>query len=162
MRIGLISDTHNEQQKVKLALQKFQEHGVEIILHAGDITSTATLNLFSDFNVWISRGNMDRDRELPKVASQLFGPGRMATTHELKIDDTTFALLHGDSWTQLESRIKSKRYNFVIHGHTHVPQDETIGATRVVNPGALGHARWHSPTYAILDLTERTLEWFEF
>jgi putative phosphoesterase len=162
MRIGLISDTHNEQHKVKLALEKFRQHNVELILHAGDITSTATLKLFTDFDVWISRGNMDRDRQLAKIASQLFGPGRFATTHELQIDGATIALLHGDSWTQLESRIKSKRYNYVIHGHTHVPQDEKIGQTRVINPGALGHARWHAPTCAVLDLTEHTLEWIEF
>jgi len=162
MRIGLISDTHNEQQKVKIALDKFRQRAVSTILHAGDITNVATLNLFADFDVWIAQGNMDRDRNLRQTARRLFGIGRMGNTHALAFDDHSLALTHGDSWQRLETLITSHKYDYIIHGHTHVPQDERIGPTRVINPGALGSPRWRVPTCAILDLETDTLEWIEF
>ncbi len=162
MRIGLISDTHNEKQSVKLALDIFREAGIDIILHAGDITNVTTLKLFAGFDVWIARGNMDRDHQLHPVARELFGVGHLTMMHQLRFNGTTLALTHGDSWSQLTSLIQSERFNYVIHGHTHVPQDEKVGDTRVINPGALGHSRWEAPTCAILNLEIGDLQWLKF
>ena len=37
-------------------------------------------------------------------------------------------------------------------GHTHRRRDQTIGRTRVINPGALGGVRWQRRSFCILDL----------
>lgn len=43
--------------------------------------------------------------------------------------------------------------DFVLHGHTHVPRDETIGGVRYLNPGAVGKANHGAPpSYAWLSL----------
>jgi len=157
MRIGLISDTHNEHQRVKQALERFRQQQITIVFHAGDVTDAATLQLFVGFDVWLAKGNMDRDLRLRRTAQELFGPGRMAAVHHLSVAGAAVALLHGDDSAILDSLIRSETYAFVIHGHTHIPQDESVGSTRVINPGALVRI----PTCATLDLETGDLIWLE-
>jgi len=161
MRIGLISDTHNNRRTVKAALARFRREQIKTLLHAGDITNVATLEMFEGFDMWIARGNIDHDPNLVKVANVLFGPGRLANVHTLTFDGIHIAMTHGSSWQRLTSAIEAGTYNYVIHGHTHTPRDERIGATRVINPGALGRSRWKCATCAILDLATDALEWIE-
>lgn len=157
MRIGLISDTHNEHPRVQQGLEHFRQQQVSIVFHAGDVTDVSTLQLFAGFDVWLAKGNMDRDLRLRSTAQELFGAGRMAAVHHLSVAGAAVALLHGDDGAALESLIHSQIYTFVIHGHTHAPRDETIGATRVINPGALVRI----PTCAMLDLETGDLTWLE-
>lgn len=161
MKIGLIADTHNEQQKVQMALARFRQEAVEMLFHAGDIADCATLRLFAGFDVWIVRGNMDRDSGLPAAARKLFGAGRLAAEHILSVDGVKVALIHGDNGSQLETLIQSGQYRYVVHGHTHTRKDEMAGATRVINPGALSHPTGLTATCAILDLDADWLEWIE-
>jgi len=162
MHIGLISDTHNEQQRIKKALEHFRWANITTVLHAGDISSVNTLRLFADFDMWGAVGNMDRDPQLRPTATALFGPGRLARVQRLTLHEVTIAMLHGDSWTTLESLVRSKNYTYIIHGHTHIPHDEMIGTTRIINPGAVGHPRgYHAPTCATLDLATGELVWIE-
>jgi len=160
MHIGLISDTHNEHQRIKKALAHFQWANITTVLHAGDITSVNTLELFSDFDMWLAIGNMDRDPRLRPTAATLFGRGRLAHVQRLTLGSTTLALVHGDSLTTMESLVRSKNYTYIIHGHTHVPHDETINSSRIINPGAVNHPRgYHTPTCATLDLATGDLAW---
>jgi len=161
MRIGLISDTHNNRQTTKAALACFHQAQIETLLHAGDVTNVTTLKLFAGFDMWIARGNIDHDPNLLKVANELFGLGRLVNVHTLTLDGARIAITHGSSWQRLTSLIRDKSNNYVIHGHTHSPRDERIGGTRVINPGALGNSRWKCATCAILDLATGALEWIE-
>jgi putative phosphoesterase len=47
--------------------------------------------------------------------------------------------------------------DFLLHGHTHVPRDEKIGATRVLNPGTVGKPNHGAaPSYAWLEIDDAT------
>jgi len=165
MRIGLISDTHDEEHTLGLALARFRQAQVKTVLHAGDVTGACTLKLFADFDVWIARGNMDHDPKLALAVTEGFGAERLARVHELNVHGAYIAMIHGDSWQRLEALIRAPAHDgqrrYIIHGHTHVPDDETLGNTRVINPGAIGRTRWRCPTCAILDLTTDDLQWIE-
>jgi uncharacterized protein len=166
MRIGLISDTHDEEHILGLALAHFRQAQAQTVLHAGDVTSPFTLKLFRDFDMWIAKGNMDHDPKLALAVAEYFGAERLARIHELDFDGIHVALTHGDSWQRLEALIRAPvkgevRRRYVIHGHTHAPNDETVGPTRVINPGAIGRARWRCATCAILDLATDDLQWIE-
>lgn len=161
MRIGLIADTHNHLQNVERAVAHFRAAGVHTLLHAGDITGPHVLQALAGFDVWVVRGNMDRDTGLGTLAAQLFGPGRMAKIHYLTLDGQRIALLHGDDQSLLEMLSRSGGYAYVIHGHTHTPRDEYVGCTRVINPGALGGSGWRPRSCAILNLKTRGLEYLK-
>ncbi len=161
MKIGLIADTHNEQQRVRAALDRFRRESVATVFHAGDVANCATLELFAGFDVWVASGNMDRDSGLPAAARRLFGAGRWAAEHILSVDGAKVALLHGDNGAQLATLIQSGQYRYVVHGHTHAAKDEWVGPTRVINPGALSHPRGLTATCAILDLEADQVDWVE-
>lgn len=161
MHIGLISDTHNNEQTLGAAVARFRQAQVQAVLHAGDVTSAFTLTLLDGFDVWIATGNMDHDPQLAVAVAERFGAARLARIHEISFNGARIAMIHGDSWARLETLIRAATYDYVIHGHTHVPNDETVGKTRVINPGALGHSRWRCATCAILDPTTGDLQWIE-
>lgn len=152
MRIGLLSDTHNKLDKVKLAVDRLRSEGIEIVLHAGDITSPKVLKKLRGFDLWIASGNMDRDPALATLSAELFGPGHFEDVHTLVWAGKNIALLHGDQKRHLEMLVETGSYDYVIRGHTHTFRDERSADTRIINPGALGCVGWRMGTFAILDL----------
>jgi putative phosphoesterase len=161
MHIGLISDTHDNEQTLDTAVTYFRQAQVQTVLHAGDVTSAFTLKSLEGFDVWIARGNMDHDPKLAAAVAERFGAERLARVHQLSFNGARIAMIHGDIWPRIETLIRAATYDYIIHGHTHVPNDETVGPTRVINPGALGHSRWRCATCAIVDLTTGDLQWIE-
>jgi len=162
MRIALVSDTHNDQSRIKQALVRLRQEQITTVLHAGDVTSARVLRLFKSSDVWIARGNMDHDPALDATAHELFGPQRLAAIHKLTIDGHTLALIHNGESAAGRELIRSRDYDLVIHGHSHHPRDEVFAGTRVINPGALGSTRWRRPSFAILDLATGDLSWVKF
>jgi hypothetical protein len=51
--------------------------------------------------------------------------------------------------------------DFLIHGHTHVPRDEMVNGTRVLNPGTIGKPnKGVPPSWAWLDVgPDGTVTW---
>jgi predicted phosphodiesterase len=69
---------------------------------------------------------------------------------------------HGDDLPELNRLVRSGIHRFVFTGHTHRRRDETIGSTRVFNPGALGGLQFESRSYSVVDLTSGEIETIEF
>ena len=159
MLCGLLSDTHNNLTNLKKVLERFSQHGVEHILHAGDVTSVQTLQLFKGYNVWIAQGNMDRDPGFKMRARAIFGPGRYLSIHRLELAQSHIALMHSNLHPDWQSSINSGLYRYVIYGHTHIAQDITKGKTRIINPGSLAGTRYKSPSCGILNLATDDLTW---
>jgi Icc-related predicted phosphoesterase len=62
MKIGVISDTHlniSDDRLEKIVEDHF--HGLDLILHAGDIVDLEVLDVFKDKQVYAVSGNMDPD-----------------------------------------------------------------------------------------------------
>lgn len=151
MRIGLLSDTHNDRHAVDQALARLRSEGIATVLHAGDVTSSDTLRLFEGFDVWIARGNMDSDASLVTTAHELFGAGRLKQIQQLVWDGVSIALAHDIGAVEVRRLVMAGQTDYVIVGHSHRRYDQIVGRTRVINPGALGNARWDRPSFAILD-----------
>ena len=71
-------------------------------------------------------------------------------------DGEHLAATHGHRETILDGLIGGQQFPYVCHGHSHRVRDERIGRTRVINPGALHHAKVH--TIAMLDTDTDMLE----
>ena len=130
MRLAVIADTHG-----KLPPHVAEDiRTADEIWHLGDFTDplmvAALRGLGPPFRGVI--GNCDSDIELPERL--LLERGH------------SFLLIH----------IPPKRLDgadFLLHGHTHVPRDEQIGATRVLNPGTVGKPNHGAPpSYAWLEI----------
>ena len=141
MRIGIISDTHGLlRPEAERALQ-----GVQLIIHAGDVGNPEILSQLKRIApVFAVRGNVDTApwaQELP------------ATT-VVEAEGATFYVLH--NLRELDLRPEAAKFDFVVSGHTHQPQELLKDGVVYLNPGSAGPKRFNLPiTLAILDLAKR-------
>ena len=161
MRIGLLSDTHNDRSATEWALAHLRSEGITVLLHAGDVTTAGTLRLFEGFDIWIARGNMDHDPGLGATAQAMFGCGHLRALHRLAFGGASIALAHNGDAIEVRGLIHSGAEDYVILGHSHRRHDQRLGKTRVINPGALGNPRWSRPSFAILDVCRGELSSIE-
>jgi hypothetical protein len=161
VKIGIIADTHDDIDNLKTALTALQAEGVITVLHCGDVCGPHMIRALAGFDVWIVQGNMDGDFKLTAAVEEAFGQGRLAWLQRPALDGTSVAMLHGDNEEALQNLIASGEYAYVLHGHTHKRRDQTMGHTRVINPGALGGRRSQRYSFCILDLTNGETRFFE-
>jgi putative phosphoesterase len=151
VKIGILSDTHDNLSAVRKACDLFAAEGISLLLHCGDVCGPAVVQALEGFTVYFAQGNRERIPALREAVDALQG-GRLALLHTLTLDGRSIALIHGDDGHALRALITSGTYTYVFHGHTHRHRDERRGPTRIINPGALGGIRWEPPSVCILDL----------
>jgi putative phosphoesterase len=152
MRIGIISDSHDDRRNLEIALGILEAEEVTQVLHCGDLCGPSIVELLSGFEAWIARGNMDRHPELEQTVLETVGRGALAESHCLTLDGHQVAMIHGHQEGELRRLINAGEHAYVVHGHTHRRSNRRIGPTRVINPGALGGMRWQQRSFCILDL----------
>lgn len=138
MLVGLISDTHSLIRAEALAAL----HGVELILHAGDVgTSSVLRELQGMAQTHAVFGNVD-DPEL-----------RQPQQVKLTLDGVKIHMSHGHELGSPNPDNLVHRYaaDVIVFGHTHKPLIERRGETLLVNPGAAGPRRFNlQPSVGLL------------
>jgi len=146
MRIGVISDTHMAGYDPALA-EKTAElfAGVEMILHAGDLTSLEVLDALDAPEVLAVAGNMDSH----VVKANLPGK-RVISAGGFKI-----GLIHGwGSPMGLPSRVVGEfpGVDAVVFGHSHRPTNIVKQGILLFNPGSYVKGFLGSGSVGILEL----------
>lgn len=155
MILGLVSDTHDNVRALKWALDAFRERHVDFVLHGGDLVSPSTLAALGGWRAAIALGNNDTDR--PALLATAAGLGiQIADAWAGHLGGIRVAVAHGHHRPTLARAVRSGRYDLIVTGHSHCLRDETIGTTRVVNPGALYRAARYTCT--VLDTVSQSLE----
>lgn len=157
MKIGIISDTHDNVPKIKEAAAIFNEKGADLVIHAGDYIApfaVAPLNDLKCDYVGIF-GNNDGE----KLGLNRLSQGRIKQPHSLEFDGKKIMVIHEP--VGLDALIKSQSYDIVIYGHTHDPVIEKRGKTLVINPGECGGWLRGRRTIALADLDQMTAELIE-
>ena len=138
MRIGVVSDTHNNVTNVRRIVALFNQAGVARGVHTGDITQAKTLELFAElacplFGVF---GNNDERGPLREVATRL-GFKLHGDALELDWADRKILVVHDPR--DLGGRLTA-RHHVALHGHTHRRVVERDKNSIVFNPGeCAGH-----------------------
>ncbi|MFW6008886.1 MAG: metallophosphoesterase family protein [archaeon] len=134
MKIGLISDTHDNVDAAKEAVNVFEENGVDKIFHLGDISSYPIIEFFPKDKSYFIFGNCDV-RELQDF---LVDKGYNASnSYDLKFDGQRMFFIHGDNRLFVNRMINDGLFDVVFHGHTHRRQNIKRNNTLIINPGAL-------------------------
>jgi putative phosphoesterase len=158
MKIGLMSDTHDNVPNVLKAKEIFEKNNVELVLHAGDVISPKTA-LYLGMKTWFVKGNCDGATELLKTKAESLGGKYLGEMAEFELEGKQFCMFHGTDQDKLKELIDSQKYDYIITGHIHKLIDEKQGKTRVINPGA--HYYQGTNTIGILDLDTDKLEIIE-
>ena len=149
MLIGLISDTHIPDRRVKLPQPVFDAfNDVDLILHAGDITSQSVINdLEAIAPVHAVEGNMDRVvGELDLPASKI-----------IKAEGHKIGIVHGEVYPrgdtqQLYYTALELDVDILLSGHSHIAQLEKIKDVILVNPGSPTNPRLSDPSVAVMEI----------
>jgi hypothetical protein len=152
--IGIISDTHDNTTNIQKAVKIFRKNNVDFVIHLGDVVAPISLGFFEGLKLKVIQGNCDGDPEgmkkrLISMNSEFLGKEKV-----LLIEGKTFYLAHGNNEDRLLRAIKSNKYNYVLHGHTHIKRDDRFGKTRVINPG--NHYLYHKQNHFIALLDVKT------
>jgi uncharacterized protein len=150
--LGVVSDTHGHVANAQAAVRMLEAFGVDAVLHCGDIGSEAIVPLFAAWPTHFVFGNVDGGSLAAGMAAAVEKAGLICEGRfgSFQLAGTKIALLHGDDGRLLNETIKAGEHQLVCHGHTHVPRLERVGATLVLNPGALYRAARH--TIATIEL----------
>ncbi len=151
MLLGLLSDTHNNEERTARAMDVFREHAPDVLLHMGDVTEPRMIPTFFDgWRMWIVQGNIDRNPAGLRAAAEMCDPTiQFDTVFQLTFDDLDVGMIHGDDAGRLQGMVNGGALDLVLHGHTHEFRDEHVGRTRIVNPGAIH--RTPAPSVCLLD-----------
>lgn len=159
MRLGLISDTHDNVPATIAAMELLRQHKAQAILHAGDLVAPDMLEHFIGLPFYYVFGNNEYDLAAIRSRSAALGLNCLGNFADLTFENKRIALLHGHDSTLLHKTLRSNDFDYLIHGHTHQERDQRLGKTRIINPGAVHRANPRS--VAILDLPTDTLEFLE-
>lgn len=145
MRIAVISDTHMQTEDEVLELLWGHLHGVDAILHAGDVTALAVVHALQQIAPLTGvAGNMDQ-------ASL----GRLwPTKRVLELGPYRVGLIHGSGPPHgIEQRARRSfgLLDAVIFGHSHQALVDPTGGTLLLNPGSPTRPPpGQRPSYALL------------
>lgn len=149
MRIGILSDTHDEIARTSRAVRLLIDEGAEALIHCGDLTGTEIVDLCARLPSYFVFGNNDFDEDQLRRAMARAGAVCLGRGGEVRLDGKRLAVTHGDSGREV-GRLAELGPDYLLYGHWHVPEDRREGPTRWINPGALHRAS--SWTVALLDL----------
>lgn len=155
MKIGILSDTHNNTEKICKAIDFFNLRQIEFVLHAGDFSYPASAQCFLKLKCPFVAvfGNNDFDTYGLIKAIEPFGNIYNAP-YEFVLDNKAFLLTH-HLYTQ------TKKFDYIIYGHTHKPSIIKTNNTMMINPGETAGRRYGRSTVAIVDTQKSHAEIFD-
>ncbi|WP_280587467.1 YfcE family phosphodiesterase [Halorubrum sp. Boch-26] len=147
MRVGIVSDTHDDLAAVEAAVALFDREGVDAVVHCGDFVAPFSVTPFdvggddpdAGFDFHAVRGNNDGEWAVQSTV-EAFGTylGEAGTlSFGRKGTAVDVAVTHGTSGVVVDALVDCGDYDYVFHGHTHAHGVEERDGTVRVNPGGL-------------------------
>ncbi len=162
MKIGLISDTHDNFKTIEGAVRIFGEKRIEYVIHAGDITTPEAVEAFAGLKMIGVLGNNDLDKKGLTSAFEKIGGELRGEICEIEENDLVIGVYHGTDFRKREALIQSGKYNVVVYGHTHKIENKIVGKTMVINPGtANGWFFGYKATAAIFDTVSKQCDFVD-
>jgi uncharacterized protein len=148
MKIGVLSDTHltgiteNFKETIKRAFD-----GVDMIIHAGDMTGINVFNYLSNWELKAVRGNMD-DFDLYNLLPEK----RIENIMGKKI-----GIIHGKGPPNgIENLVLREFQNvdLIIFGHSHIPLETKKADILLFNPGSYRRSYSYHGTVGIIEIAD--------
>ena len=162
MRIGIVSDTHNNLKNVRKIVELFNQSGVDQVIHTGDVTQAKTIEVLSQLHMpmYGVYGNNDQERDTLTPAIKQAGFVFSEPPLELVWAERKIVVVHDPE--EFEG-VLQEGHELALHGHTHRYRLEEWGhQTTIFNPGeCAGHMQGYN-AIGIVDLTTLDTELLRF
>ena len=110
MKLGILSDTHNNADNTRAALAELRRRGITRLVHCGDITTREIVHLFAGWDVAFVWGNMDRDWAELSDAARRIGVAIPQMSRAIQIDGKLIGITHGADQKILYNMMMSSKY----------------------------------------------------
>lgn len=161
MRIGIVSDTHNNLGNVQKIVELFNAEQVDRIIHTGDITQAKTLNVFAELNapMYGVFGNNDMERDALQQAIDAHGFHFVEPPFCVEWAQQQIIVVHDP--LEFNGHLNTT-HTLALHGHTHRHRHETVDTTLIFNPGECAGMMSGYNTIGVVDLTDLSVELLKF
>lgn len=161
MRIGIVSDTHNNIRNVHRIVELFNAAGVERVIHTGDITRARTLEVFRHLEAPLYGVFGNNDQERDSLEAAMTDHGFDFREPPLEIDWLGRRIIVVHDPLELDGAL-GPHHDLVLHGHTHFYRHERCGEQLIFNPGeCAGHMKGLNAV-GVVDLTDLSAELLKF
>ncbi|MBN2095077.1 MAG: metallophosphoesterase [Candidatus Aenigmarchaeota archaeon] len=161
MLLGILSDTHDNPEFLKKAIETFRKKKIGLAIHCGDWASPTIPRFYlKQKPAWKTLsvfGNNDGDRYrfLTYCNLESWNIEFFDEILEIELDGKKIAAYHGSSEAITDALVRCEKYDLVLTGHTHKPLIEQKGKTLHVNPGFLNplgdHKDYEKASVAVYD-----------
>lgn len=161
MKIAIMSDCHDNWNNLEKAVSIANDEACDLLLFAGDLISPTGVAILANFKnqVAIVWGNNEGEKlgifntcgkyQNIKLAGDIF---------ETELENCKIFMHHQPRIVELAA--KSQEFDFCVYGHTHEYFSDTIGKTKIINPGNI-HGLHVSAGFAIFDTVNQTVKHIE-
>lgn len=155
MLVGIFSDTHDNMDQLKKAVDLFTAKKVEHVIHAGDFTSPFTFRVLKELQCAFTGifGNNDGDKLLLQKMS---GDRVFTQPHIFSLAGRKIVVMH--EHFLVDALADSGHFDLVIFGHVHKAEIRRVRNTLVINPGETGSWLYGKSTVALADLSSLQAE----
>ena len=159
MKIGVISDSHDNQENLKKAFEKIKEMDCDEVIHCGDLISPFILNQIEEFGIKANIVWGYQDVNLVTISKSYENNYQNLIFYKdfgvLEIDNKKIFFIHNDKLAR--EIAENGKYDVVFYGHNHLKKIETIGSTLLVNPGEI-FGKKANPSIAVYDTETNKVE----
>ncbi len=158
-KIGFFSDTHDNIVDTKKVMSFFKDNNVNVVFHAGDLCAPFMIDVLDSFNIetHIVFGNVDDRFLTSKKAFESKNIVLHGDFFEANFFGKSFFMNHFPKIGFLA--FDSKKYDFVVFGHTHKKFFKEENNKVIFNPGEI-LGRFGEKTFAIYDFNTDKLKFF--
>ena len=156
MRIGILSDTHDDQEAVSRAIDLFNARGTEMVVHAGDCESPSTVELLGGLKCPFTGVYGNCDARLQHRGGPWTGGDLHRQPLRITLGGKHAVVVHQHH--RVEELAASGAFDLVIYGHLHVPDVRWVGGTLVLNPGKTARQNEGRSTVALLETDSMEVE----
>ncbi|MFN8605959.1 MAG: metallophosphoesterase [Vulcanimicrobiota bacterium] len=159
MLVGVMSDSHDHLDRLRLAVRQLRDRKVELLLHAGDFISPFSVPILNEMGCPIRAvfGNNDGEKVGLKARFSAFGHEVQERPFAYEFQGRRFLLLHEP--VALDTLAGCAEYDLVVYGHTHeVEVRHPEHGALLLNPGEVCGWLTERPTCAVVDLARRHIE----
>jgi len=159
MKIGIISDTHDNVPNLEKALAWMNQNKIEALIHCGDLCAPGVLvnvlapQFFKPIHMVF--GNVEDFDLLPKKVADYNHIIHYGDVGEFELGGKKIGCVHYPD--EAKKMAETGKYDMVFYGHSHKPWEETINNTKLVNPGTLA-GLFQKATFAVYDTKTEKLE----
>lgn len=161
MKIGVISDTHDNIPAVLEAFKFFEKNNIGVVLHLGDIISPFVIRFIREVytgEIKAIFGNNDGDKLFLMEMFKRYNSEITIGPRIIELANRKIFMSH----EPISPETLAKDYDLVLYGHLHEIRSKRYNNSLILNPGEACGYLSNKRTLSVVDLKTLEFEIVEF